>query len=374
MAYSCDEIRVLTLRESVRKRPGMYFGGTDRGAMNRLLWEVIGNAIDEHRRGHCTTVRVTFALDAVTIEDDGRGIPVEPSPKDPTITLLERVMTTLHGGSAYSREHVHLTSSLSGVGVAAVNAVCERFDVEVWHAGRHHAQSYARGIRLGPPRDLGASSRTGTRVCFVPDPTIFDATWDPAGVAARLRELAAMAPGLTLVCDGEVLRCPEGLADRVRYLARDRTLPQRPIELRAIDKGIAVTAALAWSDDDRAVTEGYVGMAAARGTHLTGFVRGVFGAFARVEPGLVKVDRVAFREVIERGLVAVLHVQLHDPRFGSPSPRWLTNPEVATVVAAAVRSQLAAALLAERALLTTLFTRGPRVAQRERACGSRPQV
>jgi DNA gyrase subunit B len=256
---------------------------------------------------------------------------------------------------------------LSGVGIAAVNAVCERLDIEVWRAGRHHAQSYARGIPLGPPRDLGASSRTGTRVCFVPDATIFDGTWDRARVAARLRELAAMAPGLTLVCDGEVYRCPEGLADRVRYLARDRTLPQRPIELRAIDKGIAVTAALAWSDDDRALTEAYVGMVAARGTHVTGFVRGVFGAFARLEPGLAKLDRLAFREVIERGLIAVLHVQLHDPRFGSPSRSWLTNPEVATVVAAVVRSQLAAALHAERMLLTTLFTRGPRIAQPERS-------
>jgi DNA gyrase subunit B len=361
MAYSGDEIRVLTLAEAVRKRPGMYFGGTDQAAMHHLLWEVIGNAIDEHRRGHGTTVRVTFDFDAVTIEDDGRGIPVEPSQNDPTVSQLEHVMTTMHRGSGFSREHVHLTSSLSGVGVAVVNAACERFDVEVWHAGRHHAQSYARGIPLGPPRDLGASSRTGTRVRFVPDATIFDGTWDRAGVAARLRELAAMAPGLALVCDGEVYCCHDGLADRVRYLARDRTLPQRPIELRAIDKGVAVTAALAWTDDDRAVTEAYVGMAHARGTHLIGFVRGMFGAFARVEPGLAKVDRLAFREVIERGLVAVVHVQLHDPRFGSPSRSWLTNPEVATVVAAAVRSQLAAALLAERGVLTTLFTRGPRI-------------
>ena len=361
MAYSCDEIRILTGREVVRKRPGMYFGGTDREAMHHLIWEVIGNAIDEYRRGHGTTVRVTFNFDEVTIEDDGRGIPVEPSPTAPTVTQLELVMTCLHGGSGYSQEHVHLASSLRGCGIAAVNAVCERLDIEVWRARRHHVQSYARGVPLGPPRDLGACSRTGTRVRFVPDPTIFDGVWDPPLVAARLRELAAMAPGLTLVCDGEVFRCLDGLADRVRYLACDRTLPERPIEILAIDKGIAVTAAIAWSDDDRAVTEAYVGMAHARGTHLTGFVRGVFGAFTRLEPGLAKVDRVAFREVIERGLVAVLHVQLQDPRFGSPSRSWLTNPEVATVVAAAVRSQLAAALLA-RGVLTTLFTRGPRVA------------
>lgn len=361
-AYSGDEIRVLTGAEAVRKRPGMYFGGTDGEAVHHLLWEVVGNAIDEHRRGHGTTVRVTFDVDEVTIEDDGRGIPVDPSPKDPTVTLLQLVMTRLHGGSGYSREHVHLTSSLSGAGISAVNAVCERFEVEVWRAGRHHAQSYARGVPLGPPRDLGPCSRTGTRVRFVPDPTIFDGIWNRTSVAARLRTLAAMAPGLTLVCDGEVFRCADGLADRVRYLAGDRTLPERPIEVHAIDKGLAVSAALAWSDDDRAVTEAYVGMAPARGTHLTGFVRGVFGAFSRVEPGLAKVDRVAFREVIERGLVAVLHVELHDPRFGSPSRSWLTNPEVATVVAAAVRSQLAAALLARRGVLTTLFTRRPRVA------------
>ncbi len=349
MAFEEHEIQVLTFVDAVRKRPGMYFGDVDRGAMHNLLWELVGNAIDEHRAGFGSFVRVAIDGDAITIEDDGRGIPPE---------ALEIVMTRGHAGSAaFRKEHVHLRRGLMGVGVAAVNALCAHLEIEVRRDGRRHAQSFARGIALDPVHDVGPCDRTGTRITFVPDFTILaPAAWDRAVISRRLREIAAMTPRLTVILDHHAVRCPDGLVDHVRYLA-ERAV--QPFAIAGHCDGIGVEAAIAWTGRERPLIRGYVGMAPANGEHVEGLIAGIGDAFVALDPRLARVDRAALREVIEPGVIALVHVTLEHPRFGNPSRDWLDNPEVAPVTAAIVGEQLHAALAAHE-LGAALLARLPR--------------
>jgi len=171
-SYSEQSIVVLSGLEAVRRRPGMYIGGTGSAGLHHMLWEIVGNSVDEHLRGHASYVRVEIEGDAISVEDDGRGIPVDPHPQDPARSVLEVVLTTLHASADFRADHVHVSPGLVGVGAPVVNALSERLDAEVWRDGRHHQQSYARGIPLGPVRELGRATRTGIRITFRPDFTI----------------------------------------------------------------------------------------------------------------------------------------------------------------------------------------------------------
>jgi len=347
--YDVSTIQVLSFPEAVRRRPGMYLGGTDATARHHLLWEVVGNAVDEHLAGHASYVRVTIAGDAIAVDDDGRGIPAE---------AIEVVLTRMHAGSGFRRDHVHLARSQRGVGIAPVNALCEALTAEVWRDGRWVRQRFARGVPLGPVEDLGPADRTGTRIMLVPDRTIFaPAAWNRLAVARRLRELAALVP-ITTILDHDAFRCPDGLADHARYLARGELAPLR---VRGQRDGIAVEAAVGWTADDRARVRGFVGCApASRGTHLDGLADGLAAAIASAAPArLAGVHRAALREVLERGLVACVHVMFADPRFGEPTRERLVNPEVRAAVAAVVGDGIAAQLAADRTLAGCLLARLP---------------
>jgi topoisomerase-4 subunit B len=226
--YSAKDIEVLEGLEPVRKRPGMYIGGTDERALHHLFAEVLDNAMDEAVAGHARVIEVGLDADgALTVKDDGRGIPVDPHPKHPGKSALEVIMTVLHSGGKFSGKAYETSGGLHGVGVSVVNALSERVEVTVWKDGFEWRQTCSRGKPLGPIEKLGPSRKKGTQITFTPDPVIFGdhVAFKPARLYRMARAKAYLFGGVEIRwrCDPAriqdqtpaeaVFRFPHGLAD-----------------------------------------------------------------------------------------------------------------------------------------------------------------
>ena len=339
--YDASSIVVLSGLEPVRRRPGMYVGDTEDGTgLHNLLWQVVGEGVDNQLDGDAGYLRVTLHDDGgVEIEDDGKGIP---------LTSLDAAMTVLNG---------------SPRSFAVVNALSSRLEIETCRDGRRHLQDYAAGVALGPVRDLGRTDRRGTRLRFMPDFSIFRRRpWDRALVARRLRELAALDPRLTTILDHRAFRCPAGLADHVRFLGRSqRSLHGEPVRIDGNHGDVEVDAALLWTAGPATRVRGFVGQARVRrGTHLAGLARGLFKAFVELDPARFRgVHPAAFREVLRPGLMAAVQTKLERPRFGCVRFYRLDNPEARTAVTRVVTRQLAGRLRADRLLRETLLAQMP---------------
>jgi topoisomerase-4 subunit B len=234
--YSAKDIEVLEGLEPVRKRPGMYIGGTDERALHHLFAEVLDNAMDEAVAGHAKVIEVTLDAEGVlTVRDDGRGIPVDPHPKHPGKSALEVIMTVLHSGGKFSGKAYETSGGLHGVGVSVVNALSERVQVAVWKDGFEWRQSFSRGKPLGPIEKLGATRKKGTAISFAPDPQIFGegVAFRPARLYRMARSKAYLFGGVEIrwSCDPAriqdqtpaeaVFRFPNGLADFLAERVKD---------------------------------------------------------------------------------------------------------------------------------------------------------
>ena len=351
--YTAASIQVLEGLEAVRRRPGMYIGSTDGRGLHHLVWEVVDNSIDEAMAGFATTIRVTLAVDGtVTVEDDGRGVPVgkHATGKD----ALEVVHTVLHAGGKFGGGGYKVSGGLHGVGVSVVNALSEWLRVESARDGAVWAQEYVRGKPTTPVRKTGPQgSRRGTTTAFRADPEMFETTdYSFEAIAQRLRESAYLTKGvwITLVderSDRERSFYFEGgLVSFVRHLNRNKeVLHTRPIYVERREGSTAVEVALQYNDS---YTENVLAFAnnintVDGGTHVTGFRAALTSSlndWARRAGVLKDADGNLSGDDVREGLTAVISVKLTDPQFEGQTKAKLGNAEVKGQVQTAVADSI----------------------------------
>jgi DNA gyrase subunit B len=356
--YDSSSIKILEGLEGVRKRPAMYIGDTSTGGLHHLVFEIVDNAIDEALGGHCREITVIIETDgSITVEDDGRGIPVEMHPTE-KMPAVELVMTKLHAGGKFDSKSYKVSGGLHGVGASVVNALSEWCEVEIHRKGRKYSQRYARGKRATELRDLGPTTRRGTTVSFKPDATIFETTEIVfETLAKRLRELAFLmgANGLQIhIADRrkdrkETFSYPQGLRSFIEMLNENKGAIhpeivhfQRAVKQKRDDgtegDEVLLEVALQYNDGYREDIYSFVNNinTIEGGTHLSGFRSGLtraVNAYGRGSKGF-KDDEAPEGEDVREGLAAVVSVQLRDPQFESQTKIKLGNRDIQGLVEA----------------------------------------
>ena len=358
--YTASDIQVLEGLEAVRRRPSMYIGSTDERGLHHLVIEIVDNAVDEAMAGVCTRIDVTLEPDGwVSVQDDGRGIPVDKHAKT-GLSALETVMTVLHAGGKFGGQGYKVSGGLHGVGASVVNALSEVLIVEVLRNGRRYRQAYQRGQPEGPltsTKVSGAGNKaTGTSVRWRADPQVFaEAAYSFDSLAQRFRELAYLNKALW-ICFRDT-RDPTqerevnfyfegGIESFVRYLNRDRAVLQpRPLYVEREVEGAIVEAAMQYNEG---FTESVYAFANTvntidGGSHLTGFrsaLTRVLNDYARRNKFLKDQDTNLTGEDVREGLMAVISVKLSDPQFEGQTKTRLGNPEIKGAVESVVAESL----------------------------------
>ncbi|MEJ5314111.1 MULTISPECIES: DNA topoisomerase (ATP-hydrolyzing) subunit B [Anaerolinea] len=346
-SYGAKDIQVLEGLEAVRRRPGMYVGGTDLKALHHLVYEVVDNSIDEALAGACDRIVVTIHPDSsVTVEDNGRGIPVDIHPEKQK-SALEVVMTVLHAGGKFGSGSYKVSGGLHGVGVSAVNALSEWCEVEVRRDGKVHFQRYERGVPVEPVKVIGKCkpTETGTKTTFRFDPTIFkgDLDYKFDTLVQRFREMAFVTRKVTIrLIDERTSRemsfyFEGGITSFVRYLNRNREVLHPVVYAEKEVEGVGVEAAIQYTD---AYAESVYSFANTintidGGTHLTGLraaITRVINDYARRNNFLKDGDPNFSGDDTREGLTAIVSVKHPDPQFESQTKVKLMNPEVQTYV------------------------------------------
>jgi DNA gyrase subunit B len=346
VSYEAEDIQVLEGLEAVRRRPGMYVGGTDIKALHHLIYEVVDNSIDEALAGACDRIEIRIHTDSsVTVIDNGRGIPVEVHPQE-NKSALEVVMTILHAGGKFGGSSYKVSGGLHGVGVSAVNALSEWCVVEVKRGGHLYRQRYERGYPTGPVEDLGKVSgkETGTSTRFKFDAEIFqgDVDYRFDTLVQRLREMAFVTRGVTIYFVDErseremTFYFEGGITSFVRYLNRNRKTLHQVVHVEKDVDAITIDAAIQYTD---AFAESVYAFANTintidGGTHLTGLraaITRTINDYAR-RSGLLKDSDPNFTgDDTREGLTAIISIKHPDPQFESQTKVKLMNPEVQTL-------------------------------------------
>jgi DNA gyrase subunit B len=344
-SYKAKDIQVLEGLEAVRRRPGMYVGGTDIKALHHLVYEVVDNAIDEALAGSCDEISVIIHDDeSVTVRDNGRGIPVDIHPQM-KVSALEVVMTKLHAGGKFGGSGYKVSGGLHGVGVSAVNALSEWCEVEVRRSGKIHKQRYERGYPKGAVKVTGKTDAkdTGTSVTFRYDPTIFvgDFTFKFETLVHRFREMAFVTRGVKIRLKDErndkelTFYFEGGISSFVRYMNRNRHGLHKVVYVEKTIENISVEAAIQYTD---AFTESVYAFANTintidGGTHLTGLrsaLTRVINDYARKNNILKSNDSNFSGDDTREGLTAIISIKHPEPQFESQTKVKLMNPEVQT--------------------------------------------
>ncbi|MDH5559052.1 MAG: ATP-binding protein, partial [Alphaproteobacteria bacterium] len=362
-SYSAKHIEVLEGLEPVRRRPGMYIGGTDERALHHLVAEVIDNSMDEAVAGHANRIEMELHTDgSVTIQDNGRGIPVDPHPKFPDKSALEVILTTLHSGGKFSDKVYATSGGLHGVGLSVVNALCDRLTIEVARDKQLWRQEYCRGTPQGALADAGmVNNRRGTTVRFHPDPDIFgeSAVFSSARLYRMARSKAYLYRGVEIrwKCDPSLLpkdeeipataslHFPGGLADFLQAtIAARQTVTPKPFagQSTAADGVGKVEWALTWPDDGDGFLSTYCNTVPTPqgGSHEAGLrmglVRGLkaFGELA----GNKKAAQILAEDIVS-GACAMLSVFIRDPSFQGQTKEKLASPEASRLVEQSIKDR-----------------------------------
>lgn len=353
--YKASNIQVLEGLEAVRKRPSMYIGDTGSRGLHHLINEVVDNSIDEALAGHCTHVIVTINKDgSLTVEDNGRGIPVDIHEKE-GIPALEVVLTKLHAGGKFDKSSYKVSGGLHGVGVSCVNALSTSFIAEIHRDGKIHTMKFAEGATIEGLKIIGDTKKRGTIITFYPDPTIFTQTIEFKFeiIAQRMRELAFLNPLITIdVIDHreadpikECFHYEGGVSDFVRYLDENREplIPQ-PVFISGEIDNVPVELALQYNKSYSENVHSYVNNINTHegGTHVSGLRRALTRALKSYadKNNLIKGKVALSGEDFREGLTAVLSIKVAEPQFEGQTKTKLGNSEVQSAVEVVVYDKL----------------------------------
>ena len=359
-SYSADSIQALEGMEHVRMRPSMYIGDVGVRGLHHLVYEVVDNSIDEAMGGHCDTIGVAINEDgSVTVEDNGRGIPVDLHKKE-GVSALEVVMTKIGAGGKFDKDSYKVSGGLHGVGVSVVNALSKHMKSTVFRDGKIYEQEYERGKSIYPVKQIGETDKRGTMQTFYPDDTIFTQTIEFSfeTLSARMRELSYLNKGITITFtdkreldkDGnyvqEVFHSDEGLKEYIRYLDGNR----EPIISHVIsmdnEKGeIPVEVALIYNTSYTENIFSYVNNINTHegGTHLQGFRTGLTRSLKKYADSSGLLDKLKFEisgDDFREGLTAIISVKVAEPQFEGQTKTKLGNREVVSPVSQAVSEML----------------------------------
>ena len=345
--YDADSIAVLEGLEAVRKRPGMYIGSVSTKGLNHLIYEIVDNAVDEHLAGYCSEIHVTLEKDgSATVEDNGRGVPVGMHQKG--VSAARLVYTTLHAGGKFDDSAYKTSGGLHGVGSSVVNALSTHMDVWISREGAIHHDAYERGIPTielenGLLPVVGKTRKTGTKVNFLPDDTIFEKTkFRAEEVKSRMHETAYLNPNLTIVFDDKrpgseehvEYHEPDGIIGFIRDLNKKKEVLHDPIYFKGEADGIEVEAVIQYVNEFHENVLGFCNNIynSEGGTHLTGFkttFTTVMNQYAR-ELGILKEKDANFTGAdIRNGMTAIVSIKHPDPRFEGQPKTKLDNPDAA---------------------------------------------
>ena len=363
-AYTARKIRVLEGLEAVRKRPAMYIGSTGPAGLHHLVQEVVDNSVDEALAGFCDRIRLTIHLDdSITVEDNGRGIPVDIHPEK-QLPAAEVVLTTLHAGGKFDHDSYKVSGGLHGVGVSVVNALSLHLELEVCRDGDVYQQSYIRGVPTDAFRRTGKTNRRGTKVRFKPDGEVFETTtFSYETLSRRMRELAFLNPGLAIeiedhrsdALDGNLsaATAPKaspakkqrflykgGLSDFVRYLNKNKTtLHAKPVHVQARRAENDIEVALQYNDGYNESLFSFVNTinTPEGGTHMVGFKAALtrtINSYASSNKLLRDLKQNLSGEDVREGLVAVVSIKIPNPQFEGQTKAKLGNSEIKGITAA----------------------------------------
>lgn len=363
--YNASSITVLEGLQAVRERPGMYIGDTGSSGLHHLVYEVVDNCIDEAMAGYCNTIDIVLRKDnSISIEDNGRGIPVEKHAKESQkqgreVSAIEVVMTILHAGGKFDKDTYKVSGGLHGVGVSCVNALSKKMIVQVHKQGKTHEIEFARGKVSKPLKVIGETAKRGTFVWFWPDETVMNVTeFDYDILAKRFRELAFLNKGITISFRDEkhadkedvVFSYEGGLSSFVDYLNENKEpLFPKPIyfhgQRQGVDGPVDFEGAMQWNGGYNETIYSYVNNIPTRqgGTHLTGFstaLTRVLNNYIKSQ-NLLKNDKISITgEDMREGLTCVISVKVANPQFEGQTKQRLGNSDVGSVVQQIVGEEL----------------------------------
>jgi DNA gyrase subunit B len=342
--YTASSIKVLKGLEAVRKRPAMYIGGTSIEGLHHLVYEVVDNSIDEAMAGYCNTVKVFINEDnSVTVEDNGRGIPVDihPVEKIPAATL---VMTTLHAGGKFDNKNYKVSGGLHGVGISVVNALSENLFVEINRDGKIYQQEFEKGIPKYDLKMVGDTDKRGTSVTFLPDKDIFETTeFNYEILLKRFRELAFLNKGLRIILTdrrnnkSENLYYKDGLISFIDYISKNKArLFEEPIYFNIVESEVSVELSMVYTDTYNSTIYTFANSinTIEGGVHLSAFK----SVLTKVINNYVKKNNILKKDInfsgddVREGILAVLSVRLPNPQFEGQTKTKLVNSDIKNII------------------------------------------